>query len=82
MGSNENGGNVQLYCNPATSEVTGEYPTLHEAIDSNVIATGSRLTCNGFLLAIAWHGGWVLEREGVARLVSEYELLSFAAKRP
>jgi hypothetical protein len=66
-------GAVQLYCNPATSEVTGEYPTLHEAIDATTpSAAGAILICDGMILATAVSRGWLLEQAGIERLVNEF----------
>jgi hypothetical protein len=67
------GGMVQLYCNPVTSEVTGEYRTLHEAID---VATpsnaGALLICDGVILATAAARGWLFEQVGIERLHTEF----------
>jgi hypothetical protein len=68
------GGAVQLYSNPATSEVTGVHPTLHAAIDATTpSATGALLICDGVILATAVsRGSWLLEQAGVERLVTEF----------
>lgn len=67
------GGMVQLYCNPVTSEVTGEYRTLHEALD---VATpsnaGALLICDGVILATAAARGWLFEQVGIERLHREF----------
>lgn len=68
-------GKVQLYCNPATSEVSGEHSTLHEAIASNPAAhPGDRLICDGIVLAagIEYPRGWFFERAGIERLIAEF----------
>jgi hypothetical protein len=72
-------GKVQLYCNPATSEVAGEYPTLHEAI---AIATAlppspasAILIADGVILAHAMSGRCLLEQAGFERLGNEYNEL-------
>lgn len=67
---------VQLYCNPATSEVTGEYATLHYAV---VAATpsmaGALLICDGVILASAVARGWLFEQAGIERLHVEFKAL-------
>jgi hypothetical protein len=70
------GGMVQLYCNPATSEVAGIHPTLHAAI-ATPSPTGALLICDGIILAAATrHGGWLLEQPGVERLATEYNAIN------
>lgn len=65
---------VWLYCNPATSEVTAEYPTLHDAMDESTPSTaGALLVCNGVMLATAVARGWLLEQPGIERLLSEFK---------
>lgn len=64
---------IQLYCNPATSEITGEYRTLHEAIDNATPSTaGALLICDGAILATAAARGWLFEQAGIERLRIEY----------
>jgi hypothetical protein len=65
---------VQLYCNAATSEVTGEHPTLHDAAAMPSIP-GAVLICHGVILAAAGaDGGWIFEQAGVERLNTEYNV--------
>jgi len=69
---------VQLYCNAATSEVTGEHPTLHEAIGAATSApAGALLMSDGVLLATsvlyaAVTRRWLFEQAGIERLHTEY----------
>lgn len=68
------GGMVQLYCNPATSEVTAECRTLHEAIDIATPSTaGALLICDGVILATAAARGWLFEQPGIERLHNEFQ---------
>ncbi len=65
-------GMVQLYCNPATSEVSAERRTLHEAIDIATPSTaGALLICDGVILATAAARGWLFEQTGIERLHNE-----------
>jgi hypothetical protein len=75
---------VQLYLNPATSEVTGEYPTLHDAIAAwpRPSETGAFLTCNGLILATTIVRGWLFERAGLERLNTEYNAIKVSRQRP
>ncbi|HMI84891.1 MAG TPA: hypothetical protein VK550_12410 [Polyangiaceae bacterium] len=74
---------VQLYCNPATSEVTGEYPTLHEAIAaaSPSAPAGALLMSDGVhlatvvLLATAVAPRWLFEQAGIERLHNEFNAI-------
>jgi hypothetical protein len=67
------GGTVQLYCNPVTSEVTGEFRTLHEAIDVATPSTaGALLISDGVILATAAARGWLFEQVGIERLHNEF----------
>jgi hypothetical protein len=69
----EGEGMIQLYCNPATSEITGEYRTLHEAIDvSTPSPAGALLICDGLILATAVARGWLFEQAGIERLHNEF----------
>lgn len=74
-------GRVQLYSNPATSEVAGEYATLHDAIAAQASGAasfthGACLVCGGVLLASAQRDrdwtGWRFESAGIERLVTEF----------
>jgi predicted nucleic acid-binding protein len=63
---------VQLYCNPATSEVTGEHSTLHEAIAAATPSiAGALLICDGVILATAVAHGWLFEQAGLDRIHNE-----------
>jgi len=65
---------VQVYCNPATSEVTGEHATLHDAIDAATpSAAGALLICDGMILATAVARGWLFEQAGIERLHNEFQ---------
>ena len=64
---------IQLYCNPATSEITGEYRTLHEAIDvSTPSPAGALLICDGVILASSAARGWLFEQAGIERIHNEF----------
>jgi hypothetical protein len=71
-------GPVQLYCNPATSEVSSEHPTLHEAIAAATSApSGALLMSDGVLLATSVLYGaaarrWLFEQAGIERLHTEF----------
>lgn len=66
---------VLLYCNPATSEVTGEYRTLHDAIDAATPSVaGALLICDGMILATAVARGWLFEQAGIERLHNEFNV--------
>ena len=64
---------IQLYCNPATSEITAECRTLHEAIDvATPSSAGALLICEGVILASAAARGWLFEQAGIERLHNEF----------
>ena len=64
---------VRLYCNPATSEVADEHPSLIEALAAGTpSADGSLLVCNGTILATAVARGWLLDQSGIERLRLEF----------
>lgn len=67
---------VQLYCNPATSEVAAEHPTLHDAIAAATPSVaGALLICDGVILATAVAHGWLFEPPGIERLHNEFASL-------
>jgi hypothetical protein len=69
-------GRIQLYCNPVTSEITGEYRTLHEAIATSTAAAGAVLICDGVILATAAAArGWLFEQAGIERLHNEFKAI-------
>jgi hypothetical protein len=64
---------IQLYCNHATSEVTSEHATLHDAIAvTTPSAAGALLICDGVILATAVARGWLFEQAGIERLHNEF----------
>lgn len=64
---------IQLYCNPATSEIAAEYASLHDAIAiATPSAAGALLICEGIILATAVARGWLFEQAGIERLHNEF----------
>lgn len=67
---------VHLYCDPLTSEISGEYDSLHTALRLAPLVHGARacpkLMSNGEILGFPFHYGWALTAQGINRLEAEY----------
>lgn len=68
---------VHLYCDPMTSNISGEYASLHEALrvaplESDAGRACPRLMSNGEILAFPYHYGWALTAHGLSRIEAEY----------
>jgi hypothetical protein len=64
---------IRLYCDPETSEVTEEYPSLHAALaDMRQPPPEASLVDNGMTLALEYRDRWSLTSHGVRVLAKEY----------